>query len=293
MKKNIKEITILLFFILILFGMLNNYNTIILSIKNSTQIWLYKLFPSLFPFLLIGTILINLNLAYILQKFFKVSNSFIIMLLSLISGFPSSAKYTKEMYLNKFINLKQADNMLCFSFFANPLFLLSVLSLTFNKSLVIYIILSHYLANFIIYFFLRKKDNIQTAFSKTNESLGTIISKSIKDCINTMLLILGTITFYNIIISLTTIYLNNHFISSILTGILEFSQGLNNLNTLNISAFFKAYLAIIFISFGSLSIHSQIKSIILDTNISYKKFLFYRVIHVIIAIILFNIFYLL
>ena len=53
MKKNVKEFSSLLFFIIILFLMLINYNEVIISIKNSTEIWLFRLFPSLFPFMVI------------------------------------------------------------------------------------------------------------------------------------------------------------------------------------------------------------------------------------------------
>lgn len=108
MKKNVKEFSSLLFFIIILFLMLINYNEVIISIKNSTEIWLFRLFPSLFPFMVIGSILINLNIGSFIKKYFKINNSIMIMLLALISGFPSNAKYTKEMLLNKSITLKQS-----------------------------------------------------------------------------------------------------------------------------------------------------------------------------------------
>ena len=46
----------------------------------------------------------------------------------------------------------------------------------------------------------------------------------------------------------------------------------------------KEILAIIFISFGGLSIHLQIKGIISDSNISYLKFLKYRLYQTIISV---------
>lgn len=290
MKKNVKEFSSLLFFIIILFLMLINYNEVIISIKNSTEIWLFRLFPSLFPFMVIGSILINLNIGSFIKKYFKINNSIMIMLLALISGFPSNAKYTKEMLLNKSITLKQANDIICFSFFANPLFLLSVLSLMFSQKITLAIIISHYIANFVIYFFMKDKNN-DHSIKINHNNLGNIISLCIKDCVNTMLLILGTITFYNIIISLLKIYISSNFINCLITGVLEFSSGLNSLINLNTYIYIKAALALLFISFGSLSIHSQIKSILIDTNISYKRFFCFRIIHVLLAIFIFTILY--
>lgn len=290
MKKNIKELIILIIFTLILFGILKNYNSVIESIKASTNLWLFKLFPSLFPFLVIGSILINYNFAYYFTKIFKIkSNDFIIFILSLLSGFPSSAKYIKDMYIKKDITLSEANNILCFTFFANPLFLLSILSLSFNKKITLFIILSHYVANIVIYLFL--KNNNKNHAVKKNVNLPEVIASSIKDGINTLLLILGTITFYNIFITIFKSFIHNQFLISLITGILEFSQGLNSIKLLNISLFLKALMAIMFVSFGSLSILTQIKSIISDTNINFKKFVKFRFVHVLIAWSLFILLY--
>ncbi len=288
MKKNIKDLIILSSLTLILFFILTNYSLIINSIKDVTNLWLFKLFPSLFPFLVIGSILINYNFAYYIKKIFKLKNKTIIMLLSLLSGFPSNAKYTKDIYHQKQINQNEANNILGFSFFANPLFLISILSLTFNKKIIFSIIISHYLANFILaFFFPDEKNNLN--LTKNLKSLPEVVALSIKDSLNTMLLILGTITFYNIFICLIKNFLTNKFLITLLTGLLEFSQGLNALIYLNVNINIKAYLALLFISFGSLSILTQIKSIIIDTDLNFKKFIKFRFLHILISFILLTI----
>ena len=48
----------------------------------------------------------------------------------------------------------------------------------------------------------------------------------------------------------------------------------------------KEIIAITIISFGGLSIHSQVKNIISDTNIKYKYFLIGRIFHVLISVML-------
>ena len=280
MKKNGKELIILIMFTLILIATLTHSTLIVQSIKDCTQVWLFKLFPSLFPFLVLGNILINYNFGYYLCRIFKFkSNEIVVFFLSLISGFPSSAKYTREMYLKKLLKKENADNVLCYSFFANPLFLMTVLKPSFSLKIIILIILSHYLANVFIAFGF-KKSHEKIIKLETNQNLGTIISLSIKEGINTLLLILGTITFYNIIITLLKDIIKNKSFMFFLSGLLEFSQGLNNLNGLDVSLYLKALMALIFISFGSLSILTQIKSIISDTNLNFAKFVKFRLVHV-------------
>ena len=69
----------------------------------------------------------------------------------------------------------------------------------------------------------------------------------------------------------------------IIAGILEISQGLNSLININLTSKIKEILAILFISFGGLSIHLQIKGIISDTKISYQKFLKMRILQTLIS----------
>ena len=156
--------------------------------------------------------------------------------------------------------------------------------------MVLFIILSHYIANIIIALLTKNNSYSHSKPVSNNKDLGSVISIAIKEGINTMLLILGTITFYNIIITSTCSFINNAFLKSLFTGILEFSQGLNTLSNLDIFYIIKAYMAVLFISFGSLSIHTQIKSILIDTNISYYNFFKSRILHVIISFILLSLF---
>ena len=291
MKKNNQDLMILISLTLILFFLLTHYNLIIENISSVTKLWLFKLFPSLFPFLVIGSILINYNFSYYLNQLFKIKRKdLVILILAMLSGFPASAKYTKDMYQKNLISKKTANNVLCYSFFANPLFLLSTLSLAFQKKITILIILSHYLANFFILLFFKNEEPIDKMV-KENMNLGNVIAKSIKDSINTLLLILGTITFYNIFITFLKDIFHNKILITFLTGFLEFSQGLNALPSLSLSIYLKALMALFFISFGSLSILTQIKSIIADTNLNFKKFVLFRFVHVIIASFLFTFFY--
>ena len=113
------------------------------------------------------------------------------------------------------------------------------------------------------------------------------LSKIIKETIDTLLMILGTLIVFNIIINILPI--NNLLIKSIINGTLEITTALNNINFLNINTNFKILLSIIYLSFGGISIHTQIKSIFSDTN--YKLFLKNKFLSILISISLLLLFH--
>lgn len=300
MKKNLKSLLIIVFFLIILTFILLNSNLIINEIINIFNVWFKRLFPSLFPFFIIGDILINYNFHYYLgtvfNPLFKLlfntgGNISFIFLLSIFSGFPSNAKYTKELYLNKYINNKEASYALAYTFFANPLFIINMTREIFNSSrITLIILLSHYLSNVFIGLIFRFK-NVKTnnIKFKKQESLpfNKLLTSSINKNINTLLSVLGIIILFVILSTWVTETFNlSIFSKSIINGILELTQGINSLRFINVSTNYKMYLMVTYLGFGGLSVHMQIKSILEDTNISLKPFYIGRILHIIISIII-------
>ena len=119
---------------------------------------------------------------------------------------------------------------------------------------------------------------------KISKSFGTIISDSIINGVNTLLLILGTITMFLIVTTVInkTIPLNP-FCQAIINGIVEMTQGLKYISILNIPLKIKTLISTMFISFGGVSVHMQIISILNDTKIKYLPFLLARIFHAIIS----------
>ena len=69
------------------------------------------------------------------------------------------------------------------------------------------------------------------------------------------------------------------------------TQGINSIIYLNINDYLKTILVTFFISFGGLSVHMQVLSIIEEVKLKYKPFFTARIIHSIIAIWLVSILY--
>ncbi len=266
MKKILLYLTI---FILILIIFLN-YSIVLDSTIYAVNLWLYKVFPYLFIMIIINDILISSDF----ESLFK-NNSLYVFVMSLLSGTPTSAYIISNLYKQNKMSKNNANITLLFTYFSNPLFLYTMLNSIFlSKFVTIKLMLIHYLSNLIIFIFYNKKlDNTSRSYNKINVN----ITDSIKKAMSTTIMVLGTITFYLILSNI--INLNIY-----LKGLLEMTQGLNML--INNSINFKEIIAIVFISFGGLSIHTQVKCILDETDLDYKYYFWGRIYQTIIATIL-------
>lgn len=314
MKKRITSIIIMITLMFIGMEILTSSEQILNSVKFSLSIWANNIFPSLFPFFVLSELLINYGfiefvgelLKPIMIKLFKAdSKTAFIFIMSILSGFPSNAKYTRELYKKNIIDKKQATKILTFTHFSNPLFILGTLSIMFlnNSEAGLLILLTHYLTNILIgiifrnyYSTIEKLTNIslKKALDKMNsqrinnsKSFGTILTSSLLNTINTLLLILGVVTTFLILTTIIDNNINlNNYNQSILNGFVEMTQGLKYISILNIPLKFKATLSTMILSFGGLSVHMQIIGILSDTDIEYFPFLTARILHSAIASIL-------
>lgn len=314
MKQRIVSIIIMITLMFIGMEILTSSEQILNSVKFSLSIWANNIFPSLFPFFVLSELLINYGfiefvgelLKPIMIKLFKAdSKTAFIFIMSILSGFPSNAKYTRELYKKNIIDKKQATKILTFTHFSNPLFILGTLSIMFlnNSEAGLLILLTHYLTNILIGIIFRnyystseKLTNIslKKALDKMNsqrinnsKSFGTILTSSLLNTINTLLLILGVVTTFLILTTIIDNNINlNNYNQSILNGFVEMTQGLKYISILNIPLKFKATLSTMILSFGGLSVHMQIIGILSDTDIEYFPFLTARILHSAIASIL-------
>ena len=306
MKTKIINTIIILLCSITLIELFINKILIFNTISYSLKIWTQTLIPSLFPIFIISDILINYNITTyipetikkIFTKLFNISDNIVtIFFLSILSGFPSAARNIKIMYNKKLISKEEASHALIFTHFANPLFILGTVSIYFlkNKKLGIIILLSHYLPNILLGIITRNintPSKINKITKKENIRFPKVMLNAIKNSIDTLLMILGTLTCFLIISSLIINKIKlNTYNSTILKCILEITMGLKSLSNLNISNIYKTIISSMALSFGGLSIHMQILSFIEEENISYKKFLIARIYHSILSGILAYILY--
>ena len=299
----------------IAFFILTESKAVMEAVLFSFQIWKNNIFPSLFPFFLLSELLIQYGfveflgelLKPVMNRIFRISNqAAFIFVMSIISGFPSNAKYTKALLEEHKINEKEATKILTFTHFSNPLFILGTVSITFlgNREVGFLILFCHYITNLILGLLFRnyypspKTDcrvsirkaitNMTLARQKKKVSFPLILTNALNHTIQTLLFILGVTTTFLIITTL----INQHitlptFHQSILNGFFEMTQGLKYVSLLNIPLKLKGILTVIILSFGGLSVHMQLIGILSKSKIRYFPYFTARVLHATIASLMF------
>lgn len=267
MKNNIKEVTLFTIIILYFIYCLKYNFYIKEQVIYSLDIWITKIIPSLFPTFIIIDLIYNSNIPYYITKYLHINCLYI---LSIISGSPSNAYILSKSKIN-------ITKQLSVTKYTSLIFTYNYLKLIFNTKLAIIIIILNILSN-IILTLLIKPENSEITKINNNNIFNTIIN-SINKNIKTLITILGTIIFFN---TLPINLISNTYLKTFLFSILEITTSLNHLSTINIPLNLKLFFTIISLSTCGLCIESQIKSIINDTYLNYNKYLYYRLLHLII-----------
>ena len=295
MSKIQKNLLIYLITIFFLWEFLLNSNYLITVFFNTINLCINNLFPSIFIFFTITDILHNYNLPYYIsktigatfEKIFKIPKvGAYIVSMSFTSGFPGNAKLIKEQLDKKAIDKYDATKLLTMTHFANPLFVIFTVGNTFfhDKKIGIIILIIHFITNIIIGLLFRnifkyeKKDN----YLKPNTPLSFIdlLKNSFNNTFKILITVFGIILFMALITTTINHYLNLHSFSNCLfNGLIEITTGLKYLSLLNIEKAKACALATFFISFGGLSIHMQIISILNKYDVNYYIYLISRILH--------------
>lgn len=303
--KCLNKLLCLILFLFLTIELIVSSELIMVTIKEAIHLWFYKVVPALLPFFLFSNFLMNYGFIEItsefakpIMSFFKLNeNAAFILMMSMLTGSPGNAFYIKEALKKGKLNEKEATKILMISQFASPLFILGTVRILLNDfKLSILILIITYITNFILAFlfqnFYASKESSSFSFftlkrnfyQKETQSFGKTLSSSIKKTFDTLITILGSICFFYMI---TAIIQHNHLLpTSIMpyfSGILEMTQGINQVSLLNCSNHIKVFWITVFLSFGGFSIHSQILSLICDTKIKYFPYLVARILHAMIA----------
>ena len=299
MKRKIFNMITIIICFFVLIELLIKKEIIYDSVIYALNMWVNNLIPALFPFFIISDILINYNITLYIPKIIKdfckaifniTDNMLSILFLSMISGFPSNARNTRIMYDNNLISLEEANHILIFSHFSNPIFVLTTVGVFFfnYESVGIILLIAHYLSNFILGFLCRGKIKISPN-SKNNlciedKSFGGVFIDAIRKAIDTILLICGIVVINLLLSSIVTNTFNFNVYNSVLVkGLFEITIGIDAISKIDLSLRFKMIITSCFLAFGGLSVHMQVYSQIVNTKIKYIYFFLGRIWQAILA----------
>lgn len=239
--------------------------------------------------------------------------------MGLISGYPVGAKIVSDLYSNKLCTQKEAERMLAFTNNSGPLFIIGTVGCSFysNTSIGLLLLISHILSSICVGIILGIISRIKSATNKftsnstqsasTNNfssllqddikiaDLGGILGSAIVSAIKSILMIGGFVTIFSVILSilnntkiLTIIsyfisnifHINPDYIVGLLTGFLEFTNGLYKISTINNKMLsINLILSSFIIGFGGISVTLQVLNIISKNKLSIKTYIFGKLLH--------------
>lgn len=317
-KINIKNLIVIIILLFIMFQIVKDPKQSISSATEGLNLWFYILVPSLFPFIFLSDLLISFKFVDYISKFlqpimkpvFNVSGKGIFPFsMSMLSGYPVGARLTSKLREEKDISKTEANRLISFSSTSGPLFILGsvLIGMVGAPNLSALMIFPHYLGTLtigLLFRFYRKNDkpcigtrlknNSDVVDERQNTSLGLIISKSIKDSLDSIVVVGGFVIIYSVIIDIVLASsLFNLFIGSIsgvlsidsdtlkavTAGFIELTKGCSLISKLDIDLILKIILLNFIIGWAGLSIHSQAISFISRTDISIKIYLISKFFH--------------
>lgn len=260
-------------------------------------------------------------LGKLMRPLFNVpGESTIALIIGAISGYPVGAKVVCQLLNQKVINKDEAERLVAFCNNSGPLFIIGTIGIVLynNKYIGFLLLFTHILSAIsvgIIYKFWspntynKKISKLKNNYNQNNyfkeqdsnsfitfRNFGEILGNSIKSSIQSILQIGGFIVIFSVILSLikstnffnflssfdTVFSMPNHFFESIFSGILELTNGVKLLSTLNLKTLNILFTAFL-LGFGGVSVLLQVFSIITKEHLSIRPYLIGKILQGIIA----------
>lgn len=289
----------------LVYGLLRYPTAMLASSAACVSLWLTKVFPSLFPFMAACGILLRIGAAerigHLLRPFTKLlfgldGIAAFPFFLGILSGYPMGAKITAQLYENKYISLEEVQHILVFSNNPGPLFLIGTIGVGFfGMPAFGYLLLA---ASFfgavttgILWRFRRKKTPVSAHTrsyhpSSVASSLTEILSDSVADAINTILLIGGYLILFGalseameqagIFNSLSNacciLPISTETLQGLCSGLLEMTNGAYLLSRSSDALHLRLTITAFLVSFGGLSILGQTFGVLSAVPINKKDY---------------------
>ena len=289
-------------------------NSNLKAAKNGVVLWANSVVPSLFPFFVATELLSYTNFTYylgkLLNKFMKPlfnirgEGSFA-FIMGILSGYPMGAKIAANFRQNNICSKVECERLLSFTNNSGPLFIIGSvgISLLGNSTIGFLLLFTHLLASISVGFLFRfwKRNDTEKFISDSSNvknkniklsSLGEVIGNSIKNSINTILMIGGFVVLFSVILSIlkTSNLLNiscyfmkpvfelfripQAFYSGIISGVIELTNGLNiicHIPEKNISI--NIIIASFILGLGGISVLLPVWSCISKTDLSITPYI--------------------
>lgn len=291
----------------------------ILSVKEGLLLWYSQVLPSVFPFLIVIGVLIEIGaigrigrlLEPVMRPVFGIPGAgAFALIMGGVSGYPVGAKITADLREKKLITRGEAQRLMSFSNNPSPLFMLGAVGTSILGSVTAgyFIAFSNYLSALLvglIFRFYEPEDGIRQEKHTAADGygvrggrkpLGMVLGDSVMYAVNTVVQIGGFILLFSALISMLKISHVLPLIAKVLApvsmlgvdarllepfaaGTLEITNGIKMAGETTAAFSQKVILSGILVSFGGLSIFAQSASIFSKTDISAGVYLLSKILH--------------
>lgn len=269
--------------------------------KNALALCANALIPSLFPFFVFSSLLIQLGFARLLSKpmaplmrpLFGVSgNGALCFILGVLSGYPLGASCVCDLYREGALQKREAEKLLAFCNNSGPLFIIGSVgtAMYFNETIGVMLYAVHLLSavsvGIILGCFGRGKDGARVAQAQSvirAKPLGAILKDAVVGAVNNMLLVCGFTVLFAVIIASLSGAFGGGIWAVLASGALEISTGVYNASHSALTLDVRLILTSAIIGFAGLSVHFQVIGIVAKTDLSAKRYLIGKLLQALIA----------
>jgi len=256
--------------------------------KKGLILSLFKVFPSVFPFMVLsryitlsGLISVKGRFADKLTKvlFGLPKEALLPFIMGSVSGYPTGAAVLCDMVDKKILTSDQGEHLLPFCNNCSPLFVIGTVgSVIIGSTSVGYILfLIHTTSAIITGMILKSRAPYSKCRSEayvipqTQNPFTTAVSLSVTSMLN----ICGYITLFSVI-SQVILFVNEDF--SLFCGLLEITSGITNIITINIPSSLKLAVISGFLGFSGLCVLLQTSDFTSVRNMSVRKYFYGKII---------------
>lgn len=286
-----------MFILIILFALfyiLKYPATTVNAAANGLVLWFERVIPSLLPFAILSNIIIASDilpaltgkLVPILQFIFPVSDGGAFVLFSgFLFGFPMGSKNCAELLRQNKIEKNEAEILFIITNNISPVFIQSYileqqlhLSGYFLKTLLILYLPPLLLGRILLHYNNIKKIPAQKKSASRSKINFQIVDAGIMNGFETLTKIGGYIMIFSILASCFFMLPLPEIIRISCIGFTELTTGIHTLCISSLSPALKYVLAMIYTAFGGLSGLAQTSTMVKDTCLSMKKYIFWKLI---------------
>lgn len=265
-----------------------------LSVQDSLNLCAKAVIPSLFPFMVLASFIVEFSIAKFFGKLIRPVTSAlfnlpgeagIVVLMGLIGGFPVGPKMTADLYKKKALTKEQAQALCLFTINAGPAFVIGTIgfsmlgNIKYGTLLYISMVFASLFTGIFVCMKLPKPDkNKSTDSGSSNEaiSFGDALCNAVNSGTASILNICAFIVVFSSIISGISSLIQNIDILKYISAALEVTQGLRAIseNTAISSTLLPIMAAML--SFCGLCVHAQVHNSLRTVELPYTKFILSR-----------------